>query len=399
MKINLKTCVLLGIVIFSFACKHHEELPPKGYYQQKNSEVFKDSLMLKQSGETYFPLDAETPLTSKSIQLFTEKNKRYFSLYNFFNTSVYIYDYDIKKLVKKIALSTRGPNGVGNPDYLVHYLINTDSLIIINQWDNKIFLLSDSGKVLAKYNLPMPGPNRPYVMPDARTNHPLQLINNRLYIIGNLFDLNVPDQSKIKNVFTFDLNTHLIKRFLPRPVLYNSGTFGGLQYELSGTYDASMEKLTYSFAADPYVYQTDLTGKIKSKTYLGSKYFKAIAAFSAKRYKNDNVDIPKLELQDHVTPRFGQIIFDPYKQLYYRFTLLPMTLADYRDPKKRDYQQESVIIADTNFRKVGEIILPKQKYKTNMFFVTSEGLFIALLPELQENSDKLKFEKFIIEKK
>jgi hypothetical protein len=390
----MRNTILAGIsFLFLFSsCRQNNDTAPRGFYQKQNSAVYKDSLTLKEDGQVAFPLDKVTPLTSNSIQLFEAKDgKRYFSIYNFFNTAVYVYDYDTKTLVKKISMYKEGPNGIGSPDYIAHYMISKDSLVISNQWNNRIFILNDSGKVISKFQFPMPGSNKAVAVADAKTSKPMQFIDKKLYVIGNLVDLNIEDQTRIKNVLTVNLSNKSTGRFFNRSALYNEGTFGGFQYDLFGTYNSTGNSFAYSYAADPFVYETDLAGNIRKKTYLSSKYFEEILPFSAKRYKNDNVDVPKLEKHDHIVPRYGKLIYDPFRKIYLRFTILPMSNEDYNDPKKRDFQQESIIISDEKFRKIGEVLLPKKRFKTDMCFVAKEGFFMALLPELQENEDRLVF--------
>jgi hypothetical protein len=355
---------------------------------------------LKESGTVAFPLDKSTPLISNSIQLLVDnQGKRYLSNLNFFNATVYIYDYDTHALVKKIPLPKDGLNGIGNPEFLAHYVKNMDTLIITNSWTSTVYLFNGYGKVLSKTNLPGPGPNKLLVGFDARTSKPLQVVNDNLYIIGHLLDFDIKDNTKLKNIITLDLKTKNSKRIFSRPDLFNKATWGGAQYELYGTYNNKSENLILGYAADPFLYQADLDGNVKGKYYLSSKYFKEVLPYSEEKVTNQNAKIAELLKHDHTTPRFSKVIFDPYANLYYRFVMLPMSEEDYKNPTKRDYQEESIIISDAAFNKVGEVLLPKKKYKTDMNFLTKEGLHLAFLPELQNNGDSLRFIKMKIEKK
>lgn len=388
---------ILVLVSLLNSCKENSGTNIDIVYQEPNSVKFNDSLTLKEAGHVAFPLDKETPIISNSIQFTDNKDGGYFSDLNFFNSTLYIYNYKSRSLIKRIHIGNG--HSIGNPQYLTHYLKNLDSLIVINKWTSTIYLIDSLGNVTSKTSLPLPGPGKYIVGMDAKTSKPMKLTGDTLLIIGHLLDLNPDDQRVVKNLIVYNLRTNDSKRIFSRPKLFNYGTWGGAPYELFGTYVKPLNRLIMGYAAEPYLYETDWNGSIIAKHYLSSKFFKKILPYSAKKFTNANVPVAELEKHDDITPHFNQIIYDPYRKLYYRFVVLPLTEEEYKDPKKRFYHQESIIIINSHFDKVGEVLLPAKRYKTDMNFVASEGLNLALLPELQHNGDSLTFMTLKIEKK
>ena len=388
-------CLLL---IFSVtSCKKKIVTDSVIAYQKKNSAIFNDSLTLKEMGTTSFPLDKQTPLISNSIQFTDSKEGGLFSDLNFFNSTIYVYSYKTRSLIKKICIA-KG-TFLGNPQYFAHYLKNLDTIFVTHSWTSTVLQIDSSGKVVSKGMLAFPGPGKFIVGIDAKTRKPMQLKGDTLLIPGHLLDLNVEDQRQIKNLILYNFKTKDSNRIFDRPDLFNYGSWGGAPYELFVTYNKLSGKLVEGYAAEPYLYETDWDGNVTGKHYLGSKFFEKILPYGAKKYKNANAPVEEFEKHDDISPRFGQVIYDPYNNLYYRFVVLPLTEEEYIDPRKRFYHKESIIITNSRFQKIGEVLLPEKRYKTDMSFVAPDGLHLALLPELQHNDDSLVFVNLKIERK
>jgi hypothetical protein len=376
-------------------------LPYKQYaYEKANSIDFKDSVDLREENMISFPTDSVMPLSTHSLEIFTDSAlRRYFTMLNEYNGSIYVYDYDTRKFLRKILLYYKGKDSVGNPEYYSYHFLNFDSIVICNKWFGRVYLVNPAGHVLGMYQFGMPLNGLQVTGPDPSAERPMFVVGRQLYLPGRLFDLNTKDHTRLMTALTVDLESKSQHRFLPRPAFYNTGTWSPNQFELYQTYDNLRHLITYSFAADPYVIQTDLQGKILSRHYLGSKYFDTIKPFLPEMLPENQIDLDTLEEYDYISPSFNKIIFDPYRNVYYRTTRLALTKDQYVNANQRFFPKETIIICDTAFRKIGETMLPDRTYNTQMIFVTSEGLHIAKLPEKQPAEDKLEFSIFKLVKK
>jgi Domain of unknown function (DUF4221) len=390
------------VLVVCFLCGSCEQKPIASVYpyQALNSSEFKDSLSLAEDGEIRFPIDSLTPLTTHSLEIFTDHDQhRYLAMLNENRGIIDIYDYDSRQAFKRILPYYQGPNGIGNPEYCSFHIINWDSIIICDKWSGQIHLIGGNAKILRTVSLEMPHGVLQVTGPDPSTERPMFIAGSRLYIPGRLFDLNVRDNSRVLSAIGVDMQSGKEYRWLPRPALYNQGTWSDMQYELYMTYNSDLHEIVYSFSADPYVFGTDLQGRPLYQRYLGSKYFDTISPYLREKKFDKDVNFHELLGANFLHPLYNKIIFDPFHKVYYRTTLLPLTRNEYEDPQKRVSRKESIIISDTGFKKIGEVMLPPRQYNTKMIFVTKEGLVIAKSPENQEDENHISFTTFKLVKK
>lgn len=98
-------------------------------------------------------------------------------------------------------------------------------------------------------------------------------------------------------------------------------------------------------------------------------------------------------------PRYWHIMYDKYRNVYYRFAEMPYKLAPnespYDEPKGKEF---SVIVLNADFEIIGETRFPGKKYFYKMSFVGREGLYISEnnLENPQFDENKLVFTCFKI---
>lgn len=389
----LSIILIIGIVFLS--CKSKKERVPGtiGFYQENGSSIFDDSLTLVESEEISFPLDSETSVTTNSLEFFNDNGVDYLSFINYLNNSIYVYNYKDRALYKKIKLKIGGPDGLGrNIENVGHHFISLDSIIICHNLTNTVYLIDSSARINKSIKIPFQL-GMSVVALDASTKKPMYHNKNKVFIMGNLIDYDVSDHTKVKSVISIDLRNLSISRLLPRPKLYNSGTWSGWQYNVFGTFNSRTKGAVYSFSADPYIIEVDSSSNTKSH-YVGSKYFKEIVPYSDISMNNKTVEFRELEKYDYMVPMFSKLVSDNANSLFYRFALLPLTAAEHLDPKQRFYRDETIIILDDHYEKKGEVKLPHKTYSTDLYFTSPDGLLIAKRPELQRSEDEFTFTLF-----
>jgi len=98
-------------------------------------------------------------------------------------------------------------------------------------------------------------------------------------------------------------------------------------------------------------------------------------------------------------PRYGSIIFDKYRKLFYRIYKPGYKL---KTGESADQYSEypplfSIMVLDGNLTLIGETLMPINTYDPEMAFITRDGLFLALHPNHPKyDPDSLAFEKMIV---
>ncbi len=115
--------------------------------------------------------------------------------------------------------------------------------------------------------------------------------------------------------------------------------------------------------------------------------------FDTSFYNSDN-RVDRFNEHMTVSPEYKKILFDPYRNLYYRFFLREMPLKDekgiYNNPLKKDV---IIMVLDNNFsiieeKNIGSSYLPYYS------FVTRKGLYVGTTPPKNVNSKYAYFSVF-----
>lgn len=390
----LKVPTTLLIAFFFIGCTKTDE---SIYYQSGNGLIFNDSLTFIESGNFQLPLDSVTAISSSSINFYVahDHSRRLYSMINFDESFISVFNYDTRELLKKIPLQYEGPDGVGMADgFLSHFLISEDSILVCNSFTFKVFILNGNGDVLRRYDL-MPKYTKGQInaIPLASTEKPIHIKDGKVYIMGTLNDPALKNQAESKMVIVLDLKSGEVQHSFNRSGVYDIGNWGRnyLLLSLYGTYNRHSGNFVYSFSADPYIYETNHVDFVR-KHYAGSKYFKEI--YPMDNDKSKEFTNKESKVFDFTSPAFYRIVYDPYNRLYYRSAFLPITLEEFENPEIRYNRQETIIILDEAFRKMGEYLVPRGKLAFYNFFVSSEGLHVLLKPELHRSEDSLTYKIF-----
>jgi hypothetical protein len=85
-----------------------------------------------------------------------------------------------------------------------------------------------------------------------------------------------------------------------------------------------------------------------------------------------------------LSPFYRGILYDKYRDVYYRFAV---SKGNEKAPlhQTRYHADISVIILDSDFKWIGETILPKNVYSYKFWFVGQDGLYISKSHPFNEN--------------
>ena len=156
------------------------------------------------------------------------------------------------------------------------------------------------------------------------------------------------------------------------------------------------KEFIYSFAFDENLYVLSTDFKLHKKVNASSRYIESVSIPS---------NIPTqmnlgIKMMCEI-PYYGDIIYDEYRQLYYRIAYPKESLKkgeSLLDMTQSGRTRFSIIIMDKNLKVIGETMFPENSYRSNLYYVDKDGLYISSNhyknPHYKE--DSLSFDRFIV---
>lgn len=352
---------------------------------------------LIEDGEKTFILDSESQPRNRCIQLFRnpQNDSTYYSFYNEYNNSIYIFDFESTSFIKKIQLQKEGPDGV-YPHRSGYYISSFDSIYFYSMATQRVYILNSQGKKYHTIDLRfnMDSEKIPPTI-KVEADSPMYKIGNNLYLCGGINE-EFADADSINHLIITKINVckddATPELFVGYPESYRQGNWGEAYFRNTFWCYNKKEKLfLISFPNDHYIYKTDLT-KV-TKIYAGSMYANSISSIDYSK----SIPTPKKKRIAHYLSSYyyRAIIYDKYKNIYYRIIEHPW--INY-NPNERPWKKPlSIIIYDSNFQFLGETKLAEEyNLSANNFIITKEGLLIR---KETNNEDEIKYTVFKLKEK
>lgn len=345
-----------------------------------------------------FSIDENTRLPKFCLWTFSEGENEFLTFPNV-GKEILFYDLKTGNLVNKTVFDTEGNNGVGN--IYGYSVIDFNHIYIASPMTPTIFVTDTTGIIHSKvrYNVADDGSSLVPALAHSITYSPIYVFGDSIYLAQDmnlqLSHGNSPygvmiDRKTNKKVVT-PLKHRLIldEKDLPRAT-------GGAG-KVSVCYDGS-----------DFVYSSELSDSVCKL----SRDFAVTMSYCAKsRY----IDAPKVEVLSHDAdvemilkrkcelPTYGNLIYDKYRNVYYRFAY-PATELDeersYMEIYHNGRKRFSIIILDKEMNVLGETLFPDYTYNANLFFITKDGLYLSVThfkrPDFDENV--LRFQKIELQK-
>ena len=367
---------------------------------KKNNVERLNEVELEAEKQLVFPLDEQTYYLSKSMFQFEENGKE--SLH-FENTrkslySIVIFDIENRQIAKQIPLHKTGPNGLpavfgSRPSPGAQYILVAQNNI------SRISSINDKGEVIRNYNFQTPESQFTSLHLGSYYNTPGFVKDSCLFLKIGIPkpDMKREDWPKTHMFASLDLRTGKVKWV---PIFYPpifkeeyENIDGG--YGFSYDYNYKENRLICGFFGYDSLMVTDDLKHIRWYN-AKSRYLKSMKPKLGNAMAGINSIIEFCE-----TPKYWHIMYDKYRDVYYRFAEMPYKLAPnespYDEPKGKEF---SVIVLNADFEIIGETKFPGKKYFYKMSFVGREGLYISEnnLENPQFDENKLVFTCFKIKK-
>lgn len=377
-------CLLFSLVLFS-CCQQ----------LKKEEAVF--IVDLYETKKIVLPVDERTYYLSHAMFQFEKDGKEYlhFENTNLGQYNIVVFDIEEQKEVKKIFLQNAGPDAtvaVRGSRFL------RDSVYMLFQNSiGRISMIDDQSQLLGYYNAYVEDEGFLYLSLSSYFYTPTFIKDSVLYFESPLFKPNIKKEewSSIPMFVGLDLKSgQVYPTSIHYPRLFDMNVknpSGG--YNFSYDYNHKDNRLVCSFIGyDSLMVSDDLKGV---KWYDGkSRYLPSLRPILPETSAGIR-SLTKLKERG----RYLHIMYDKYRDVYYRFVEHPISLeaneTPYEEPGRREF---SVIVFNNKFEIIGETKFPGNKYFDKMCFVGKDGLYISENnldnPEFDEN--KLVFACFAL---
>lgn len=351
--------------------------------------------------ETYlsFPVDEETCLPKFCLWAFIDNQNEYIAFDNQ-GDEILFYDVRTQHLVKKVRFDREGENGI---IAINSFYVKDFNNIYIPSPQGGVFVTDTTAKIKQKIDFSQLKGKFPLIrfLSTTITHSPICFINDKLYIpqpVNPLLGGNFLPRSPIGALLDTISGT---KEITPLTYLSYVPTSDIPSYvrgiTVSHCYDG--EKLLYSFDTEDSLI-TLSSDFSKEKSYIAkSRYIDKVEVRPIK-----GMDLNIALKKNCETAGYGNIVYDKYRQVYYRFVYPDVELdkndINYMDILHWGGKQFSIIILDKKMNVIGETLFPEYTYNSRLFFICKDGLFLSTThfkrPDFDENI--LRFQKIELKK-
>lgn len=372
--------MLLSVSLFLLSC---DRQPNK--ITLRTQQPPKDAIKFVQSS-LELPLDSITGPRLQCLQYYADKTDSLLIYLNEETGVIYSNDIKSRKIIKRIELMD------GKSDHRKHfqgfYYHNPDSIFLF-YFGPAVALMNSQGKLIRNYKLNSSGTRS-----DQKQNLAYKgfysTTSNQGFLHGDTLFLNsiVLGGNKIpRKDIQILLNVHdgsSRLREMEFPSQYRKNKFGGGDFDIySMSFNPLAKRIIYSFPADENLISRDLHSESSKRFFANGSLADHINEYDKKTFDNGITD-PQIE-HYMTSPSFGQVLFDRYKNVYYRILLLPVAKHDANyGEKNAPLKQIVVMVFDRTFKMLGECKLPADKYMMSSSFVSSNGLNIQHKPLTDE---------------
>ena len=352
--------------------------------------------LVKSDKKKSFSLDDNTRYNAFYLYTFNDnRGKEYLSFLNYRSNQILFYDFETGDFQFKTEMNREGADGIS----LIsgYYIKDFDNMYVTSYDFPGIIKIDTSEHIVQK--IPYGTTSQGYTIvpsyaPSSRPFIPPVFVGDKLFITQIPADHIYPAAKTPVSVsidtlngtseeypFTFgqalaDLQQNKETRF--------SRTFNGKNF-------------IYSFYADENIYVASIDHKEILKVNAKSKYIDAV------KFKSPPEDANLAVKHSLETACYGDLIYDKYRDVYYRFVYPETELEDNKQwigNALFGRKKFSIIILDNKFNRIGETLFPEAIYNSYVFFIHKDGLYISSDYQINydQPEDAINFELFRLTK-
>ena len=374
---------ILCCALLSCSSNQHEGLP--------------EASLIETADTLSYEIKPTVSVYNNSLQIFTDRDgSEYITLLDQNASEISIYKLSGSTVSRTIKYEKEGADGIGN-SYLF-YMKDWNTYYIPAVSLPMIYVLNGEGKISKTisyednpditvfnsyfYHSIFVHDNKLFSYIAPRRNSNFNVIDSPSEICINLKD---ETYSLSPDLYPKEMNQAISgKQLTPTSLTLSSRCFDGKNLVYSFSYNDSIVVMSPDFS--------EVTSKIAKSKYIGSLKF-------PKDYQGDFVENWRIFCSDAF---YGHIVYDPYRKLYYRFAY-PKTDLEKKEENWYDLSQSgrdefSIIILDEDLNVIGETKFPRDRFRSNLYFVCKDGFYISCnhYKNPGYTDDKLQFVKFVV---
>lgn len=278
-----------------------------------------------------------------------------------------------------------------------HLLISPDSFFVINS--HRITLVDADGASLTTYEIAK-NPHHLDSMEKSREIYPMTIgypwIRN-----GNTFFFSTDgsfkqDYENVPSIVKYDALTKKKTLLATFPPKYQQGQWG-LWFSYVPTLAPSLDGKGFivSYPIDPQLYQYDWEGNLIDSFLVSSSFREEPQPFHPDPSYHPHKEGTVSQAHDYTFSRsdFAKLLFDPYRELYYRIIFIRQEFNSQKEPFPRP--EVSIIVCDKNFK-----VLTEQRFKpltySTYFTVSTKGLAMIPLHKTKLSPKELRVDFFTL---
>jgi len=318
-----------------------------------------------------FPIDEETRLPNR-VLTFDYKGKNYLSFLNNWEELLF-YEVETGRLINKVRYNTKG--GRNNVHNILSYMVvDFDNIYISSEVGNEVFLTDSTANIKRSFSY----------LKSSEGNPLLQSLYSPVVVKGNIYFHQGINLGLGRNAMKYSPIGVLVDTLsgkanvtpLNYPDLYTNEE---LVYCTHGNrnwfcFDGNRLVFSYDILDSLITLDTDLSAMQSFNAK--SKYVKKVTSES-----NANWDLNKVLKETCESPSYGNIMYDKYRQVYYRFVYPEVEFdqsEDFLSIFREGRKQFSILILDKELSIIGETLFPVYTYNSNLAFVNEKGLYLSV---------------------
>jgi hypothetical protein len=381
----MKKYIYFIIFIFLIAC------------ESKNRKETYDYSLVETGKHIAFELDHQTWYNFFYSWVFTgEDGREYFSFLNYHSNQILFYDFQTQAFLFKIEIPREGPDGAF--PIMGYYINGFDSMYIAALSFEGLIRIDTAARIVKKipYGATPEGyqANGSFWPSSSRPHLAPVFIGNSLYITQRSNDSRNPGIDRSISM-AVDTANHTTVSF---PFTYNDVlTEKHFQQSAGGKLDFSREfdgrHFVYSFYGLEHIFITSADHREIEQRNAKSRYIDNIV-FETIRDNPEAGTRQEMEI-----PAYGDLIYDRYRDVYYRFAYPKTELPPNESAFKKAVfgrRKFSVIILDRDLNIIGETLFPEGIFNSYVYFVHRDGLYISRDYQIGEDQpeDRLNYTCF-----
>ena len=378
---------ILGVFILAISCSGG-----KKESADAGLELTEDSVVYLLADNVMLEIRALFPFIDKD-------GHEYLTFQNQLEPEICVYDLQSGEFVKSIFFDREGANGVGM--FGGYHVIDFDEIYLPSLQQSKVFVMEESGKKKREIITEKTDDGIPLLPFGAITfaYRPIYFNNGKMYIPQTI---NMRLGNKVMEKSPVYVVVDTVKNVLsPFPIKFppimssDDVTKPSLGNELS--YSCCLndkDQFVFSFFFDEDIYVVSLQDGEMKKIKVKSRYIDKPAI-----KENPPQDFDEAMKASSEIPCYGNLIYDKYPKVYYRFVYLKADLdgeKNYLNIWQYGRKSFSIMILNEDFDVIGETRFPDFTYISTLHYIGKDGLYLSdshyKNPSFDEN--KLRFRRF-----